>query len=215
MKYALGCVGVGLGLIAAGTAQAQISRSRHNFASSGWSGGEICKPCHTPHMANPAAGALWNHWLTTASYTLYDGTHGSYLDVDARSRLCMGCHDGTVAIDSYDGRSAGTNYVGPRDRIGTDLRDDHPIGSKAQYPTDVTGLDFKAFSTGVVNGEQSAWVPNGSLRLYLRSWTDSSSTRHWVVGCSSCHDVHNAGNRAYMLNLSTGNSALCLTCHVK
>lgn len=44
----------------------------HDFSGTGWAGGEICKPCHTPHGAkldenNEPIGWLWNHKLTTAN----------------------------------------------------------------------------------------------------------------------------------------------------
>ncbi len=96
---------------AAGVAQAQITNSDHDFSSYAWSGGEICRPCHTPHFANPEAGALWNHALTNATYTLFDGSAGTIADFDRVSRLCMSCHDGTVALDSFGGQRGTLNSV--------------------------------------------------------------------------------------------------------
>src|SRR4051812_19400937 len=62
-----------------------ISGSAHDFSRFSWSDGEICKPCHTPHNAIAAdlTGRLWNHTLSTASYTLHgaSGTgQGTSLD---------------------------------------------------------------------------------------------------------------------------------------
>ena len=127
-----------LALVVAGSAaNAQIANSRHNFSSYGWSGGEICKPCHTPHFGNADAGALWNHALTTATYTMFEGEQGTAeLNLDRSSRLCLSCHDGTVALDSFGGMT-GTNFIGPAGNVGTDLQDDHPIGSDAVYPTQI------------------------------------------------------------------------------
>ena len=55
-----------------------IRGSGHDFSDASWSNGEICLPCHTPHNSNldVARAPLWNHELTTATYTLYDGTSG-------------------------------------------------------------------------------------------------------------------------------------------
>jgi hypothetical protein len=189
-----------------GAAQAQITNSAHDFSSYAWSGGEICRPCHTPHFANVAAGRLWNHALSTATYTMFEGEEGTSADLDRESRLCMGCHDGTVALDSFGG-TTGTNYIPGGANIGTDLRNDHPIGKDAVYPTTPsTRFNPQNASHQVV----SAW---GSLRL--KSWIDNTGAEKWVVGCRTCHNVHNAGNFTHMLNFSNQASHVCLTCHIK
>jgi Doubled CXXCH motif (Paired_CXXCH_1) len=191
----------------AGAANAQITNSAHDFSSYSWSGGEICKPCHTPHFANYQAGRLWNHALTTATYTMFDGTSGTAeADLDRVSRLCMSCHDGTVALDSFGG-TTGTNFIPGRALIGTDLRDDHPIGADAIYPTSTsTSFNPQNASHQVV----STW---GTIRL--RQWFDHNNTEQYVVGCSSCHNVHNRGNYGHMLQFSNASSHVCLTCHIK
>lgn len=189
------------------SANAQITNSAHDFSSYAWSGGEICRPCHTPHFANTAAGRLWNHTLSTATYTLFEGETGTSDDLDRESRLCMSCHDGTVALDSFGG-TTGTNFIPGGANVGTDLTDDHPIGKDAVYPTTTsTRFNPQNASHQVV----STW---GTLRL--KSWTETgSTTEQWVVGCRTCHNVHNAGNFTHMMNFSNQASHLCLTCHIK
>lgn len=192
--------------LAAG-ANAQITNSGHDFSSYAWSGGEICKPCHTPHFANYQAGRLWNHALTTANYTMHGGTPGTAeADLDRTSRLCMSCHDGTVALDSFGGMT-GTNFVPGGAKIGTDLQDDHPIGSQAVYPTGT--------STSFNPQNASHQVPGQWGNLRLRSWINPSQVEEWVVGCRTCHDPHNRGNYGHMLAFSNQSSRLCLTCHIK
>ncbi|MBL8747074.1 MAG: cytochrome C [Phycisphaerae bacterium] len=187
-------------------AGAQITNSAHDFSSYSWSGGEICKPCHTPHFANTAAGRLWNHTLSTATYTMFDGATGDSSDLDRESRLCLSCHDGTVALDSFGGMT-GTNFIPGGANIGTDLTNDHPIGRDAVYPTTTsTRFNPQNASHQVV----STW---GTLRL--KSWTNSAGAEQFVVGCRTCHNVHNAGNFNHMLNFSNASSHLCLTCHIK
>jgi hypothetical protein len=193
----------------AGTARAQITNSMHDFSANSWSGGEICKPCHTPHFAQPStlSGALWNHAVTNATYTLFGGGVGTAVtDLDTNSRLCLSCHDGTVALDSFGG-TTGTTFIPARSNLGTDLSDDHPIGSTAIYPTGTsTSFNPQNASHQVV----SAW---GTLRL--RSWVDPTGTTQYVVGCRSCHDPHNRGNYGHMLQFSNAASHVCLTCHIK
>jgi predicted CXXCH cytochrome family protein len=201
-----------VGIVASG-ANAQtgggIANSRHNFSSFSWSGGEICKPCHTPHFANGAAGALWNHALTNATYTMFGGTPGTAAaDLDSVSRLCMSCHDGTVALDSFGG-ATGTSTIGPAGLLGTNLENSHPLGSKAIYPT-TTSTRFNAQNTS-----HKVVSTAGSLSLY--AWVDTASTTQYVVGCKTCHDPHNNGTGApsHMLKFSNSGSQLCLTCHIK
>lgn len=212
LKTILGSLAVA-GLAA--TANAQITNSGHDFSSYSWSGGEICKPCHTPHFANAAAGALWNHALTNASYTLFDGSAGTTADFDRVSRLCMSCHDGTVALDSFGG-TTGTNFIPGSARIGTDLSNDHPIGKEAIYPT-AGNTRFKpaTLSTTGGGGYQIAGPNATDSKLRLQAWVDTAGATQQVVGCSTCHQVHNAGNFDYMLRFSNSGSKVCLACHIK
>lgn len=192
---------------AATTANAQIANSRHNFSSYAWSGGEICKPCHTPHFANASAGALWNHTLTNATYIMFEGEEGTAAaDIDKGSRLCMSCHDGTVALDSFGG-TEGTTFIGPLGNLGTDMQNDHPIGRDGVYPTTTSSSFNPQDANHRVN-----W--NGHA-LRLRQWFDATGTEKWVVGCRTCHDPHNRGNYGHMLQFSNSGSELCLTCHIK
>ena len=134
---------LGVTTIAAGcfavTATADIENSAHDFSPFGWSRGEICLPCHTPHKANidVVDAPLWNHEITVASYDTYTSGAAVPFDqaLDSRSILCMSCHDGTVALDAFGGNS-GTpgNTIGPAGLLGTDLTDDHPVGADAIYP---------------------------------------------------------------------------------
>ncbi|MEW6324905.1 MAG: hypothetical protein AB1515_05915, partial [Nitrospirota bacterium] len=72
---------------------------------------EICVFCHTPHGAaveTLSLGApLWNRRLSTASYQLYDNTWSFSFEAPLNagaptgfSRLCLSCHDGTIALGS-------------------------------------------------------------------------------------------------------------------
>ncbi len=199
-----------LAALTASTANAQIVNTKHNFSSMAWSGGEICKPCHTPHFADVAAGRLWNHEQTTATYQMHEGTGTAEVNLDRSSRLCLGCHDGTVALDSFGGMT-GTNFIGPDGNIGTDLRNDHPIGSDSVYPD--------AGSPGRLNPSApgpygTRTVGTGTQKVGLRPWNDNGTTKY-TVGCTTCHTVHNAGNYGHMLRFSNASSALCLTCHIK
>ena len=98
----------GASLASAGT----IVGSAHDFSGQGWSGGQICVPCHTPHKANitVADAPLWNHALTAATFTLYSSPtlNATLTQPGGGSKLCFSCHDGTVAINSFGGTTDST-----------------------------------------------------------------------------------------------------------
>lgn len=196
-------VGAAALLGVAANASAQITNTDHNFGSYGWSNHEICKPCHTPHFASSIYYRLWNHDLTTATYQTLEGSATAEVDFDIATRLCMSCHDGTVALDSFGGNHGGTNYVPDGKKLGTDLRDDHPVGSEAMYPPDPkpTWWDtaMKATPTG----------------LSLKNWTAPNTTVYKVVGCTTCHTPHGKTGVASLLQKTNDQSGLCLSCHIK
>ena len=199
---------------------AGITGSKHDFGQFGWAKNQICLPCHTPHNAIVrdaqgvlVGGPLWNHTLSTATYTLYvDPDTGQNVtgQVDTNSRLCLSCHDGTVALDSFGG-GAGTQQMTGTGLVGTDLSNDHPIGEAAIWPTpNPTHLVDPA-------------LRSAQRIMPLRRLADGRLT----VGCTSCHEPHNRKNTTSMLwvkndgpattvdGRTVSGSALCMNCHKK
>ena len=182
-----------------------ITGSAHDFSTQTWGGGQICLACHAPHNNLSTTGLLWNHTESTATYTVYASPTMSSTPTQpaGTSKLCMSCHDGTIAVDSYGGATGGTliTSIDPNLSFGTSLGNDHPIsfpyvttGGEEVYPT-TTAVTFGDGSTGTI-----------------ADMLDAGS-----VQCQSCHDVHNtkaAANTPLLLKANT-NSALCLTCHTK
>ena len=74
----IGTLAVATALIGLPTvAFAGIEGSGHDLSLNGWGNGEICEVCHTPHNADTTAGLgapLWDHEVTTQTYTLYTST---------------------------------------------------------------------------------------------------------------------------------------------
>ena len=219
----LGVAAVALTLGLSGYVMADIVGTAHDFSGEGWSDGEICKPCHTPHNADTTVtdAPLWNHTLTTATYTLFDGT-ASVATADAldgRSILCMSCHDGTVALDSFGGTS-GTQIISNNGaRLGQDLTDDHPVGATAVYPN-VPWMHDPAFNndynpaTGWNSTANEGFISHG-MDLQVM---DVDGTPEHVVSCTTCHEPHSRTGFEHMLWVSqsdTVGSGLCLTCHDK
>lgn len=137
------------------------------------------------------------------------------------SRLCLSCHDGSIAIDSYYGQTGtgtatGDEFNGPLGGGGINsigiaggfdsfggtggLTNDHPIGMRyTDYlgKQDLNGTDYElnAITTTFTDTAGAAGKTISSV-LYR----DPSDTNvNGFVTCASCHDVHNGtavGNKA-------------------
>jgi predicted CXXCH cytochrome family protein len=200
-----------LGLLMAGAAMAKIEGSKHDFSADTWSGGKICIACHTPHNAKTAVAnsPLWNHTLTTATFTVYDdlGTSTTFdataAQPDGVSKLCLSCHDGTVALEAFGTATTGSEYLTSTDSafLDTDLTNDHPVSFV--YNSALATTDGELFDPSVATTSLGGTIADDLL--------SGGST----MECSSCHDVHNANNNGKLLVMSNAGSALCLTCHDK
>jgi len=182
-----------------------IVGSDHDFSGKNWNNtSEICIVCHTPHNADASItnAPLWNHEISTATDTLYSsGTLNATMgQPDGSSKLCLSCHDGTVAIDNFGGKTNGTNFISGNKLIGTDLSDDHPVSFV--YNSALASADGGLNDPSVTNSGLGGTI-NDDLLI---------STK---LQCASCHDVHNGSGLNKLLRISNVNSALCLTCHAK
>lgn len=182
-----------------------ITGTLHDFSGEGWSGGQICLPCHTPHNSDltvPEA-PLWNHEVTAASFTPYTSPTLTATDVvqpSGSSKLCLSCHDGTVALDNFGGTTTGTSFISTG-LVGTNLSDDHPISFT--YDAALATADG-----GLYNPTTALSGLGGTITVDL--------LRGGEMECSSCHDVHNSyPANPSLLVITNAGSLLCLTCHDK
>jgi len=213
-----------LGWIGSGPALADgsgegIDGSPHDFSLETWNPtGEICRVCHIPHdhgMEYWEEGLLWNRNLSSAEYTMYDASWSSTLDneqseqPDGISKLCLGCHDGTVALEEF-GRGPGGSIpegdtmISGRWAIGDggEMRNTHPIS--IAYEGDEDQLNSKTNAMGT----------SGTIEDVLD---------FGKVQCSTCHDVHDQESVAdtHLLRVAQSveeggaASGLCFTCHIK
>src|ERR1051326_4728424 len=67
---------------------------------------EVCFFCHTPHRGTGQT-PLWNHTLSSVTYTPYSSSTAKATigQPTGASKLCLSCHDGTVAIGMVATRS--------------------------------------------------------------------------------------------------------------
>lgn len=183
-----------------------IRNTKHNFAASDVvslpGGGErdvkatsenqVCIFCHTPHgKPNISSGDrpfLWNRAASNSGFTMYDSSslNATNLVLGQGSKMCMSCHDGTVAIGQLDvlnGRvdgqvdMTGNNVsagllVGGKTNLGQDLTNDHPIGFtyNSQLATDDGELIDPVSAEGAHIG-----VPVGRGLAHNNSVVESSS----------------------------------------
>ena len=207
------------GLVAGQASAGTIVGTDHDFSGSGFSGGQLCVVCHTPHNADTSVSTapLWNHEQTVTVFTMYTSPSmdaASDGEPTGTSKLCLSCHDGTVAIDSFGGNT-GTVFMSGNGVVGLDgdLADDHPISITFDTALSVTdpGLHDPSATT-VTIGEGGDKTRIGFLSEVMLS-ADK-------VQCSSCHDVHNnfvaagTGGEPF-LKITANGSELCLACHNK
>ncbi len=186
-----------------------IVGSKHDFSTQVWNtsvGGQICIVCHTPHNAVVMTDApLWNHQNTSTVFTLYSNVTSSTFNAvasqpDGSSKLCLSCHDGSVALENFGTTTTGTHFIAGGYNLGNNLSNDHPVSFLYDNALAILdgGLKNPTTATGVGAGTISATMLfNGRMQ------------------CASCHDVHNSAGLPSLLVKSNNTSALCLTCHIK
>ena len=194
-----------------------IRYSHHDFSGQGWSGGELCITCHTPHHADTTQpnAPLWNHKTTVSSFALYSSTTLNAIPGQPTgvSKLCLSCHDGTVAVDSF-GERTGTRYTNSGN-FGTDLSKHHPISfiyDSALATADGELHDPTSTPSGLGGTISQDLLREGQIEC--TSCHDVHVPRN-QSGCSGCHSVHPMSTKTLSLRKSNDRSALCLTCHAK
>ncbi len=159
----------------------------------------VCVFCHTPHGASPVQ-PLWNRFQSVGAYTVYSS---SSLDAvpgqpTGSSKLCLSCHDGTIALGSVlsEGQviqmAGGLTTLPPgTSNLGSDLSDDHPVSFR--YDSVLVGRDTKLRSPSILTG-------------------DVQLDANQELQCTACHDAHDNTFGDFMVTDNT-NSQLCITCH--
>jgi len=213
-RVALYFLVLALNLIGAARADSVIN-SVHNLSASGTgpikapSEKNVCVFCHTVHKSN-GVSPLWNHTMSSVTnYVVYSSTRLQSLNLtvpqpNGSSRLCLSCHDGTVALGSIDSRVTPipvyqngalitTMPVGDGNNLGTDLSSDHPIS-----------MDYDAAAQADVTLKPRATLPT-AVKLEPLSGGN-------YVQCTSCHNPHDNQFGKFLVMDNTS-SALCVACH--
>jgi predicted CXXCH cytochrome family protein len=214
------------------SAHASITTTKHNLSSSGpgpvkaQTETRICVFCHTPHHAITGVTPLWNHTLSSATYTVPSNSTPGWTTLlstpqnppDGDSRLCLSCHDGTVAIGSVVNLGGqlttitmqgvtGGGALPPTSSayMGTDLSGHHPVSIEV----DDALLADKDNQCATVSFKLCYPQAPVVLRPTNNQYGGPPHTGLGVQ-CSSCHDAHSSND--YFLRLSDF-STLCTSCH--
>lgn len=126
---------------------------------------------------------------------------------------CLACHSSTAGIVG----AGATDFK--VFAIGTDLRNDHPVG--VSFPSaSGPGTDFNAPTA--TQGSSTYFDLDGDGRMdkdEIRFYDSGAGAK---VECASCHDPHGVSPTGAsgtfnptFLRISNSGSAVCLTCHSK
>ncbi len=155
----------------------------------------VCIFCHVPHASRTDV-PLWNRYDSTSIYLPYTSAtlDASPGQPTGASKLCLSCHDGTIALGQLLSEAAPIMMTGGvltmppgAGLIGTDLRDDHPISF-----TPVLGNPELA--------DPASWGPDLAL-------DDMGEFQ-----CTTCHDPHDNSLGDFLAQDNT-DGAMCLVCH--
>ncbi|MDH4175517.1 MAG: hypothetical protein OEV97_17435, partial [Betaproteobacteria bacterium] len=186
---------------------------------------QVCAFCHTPHAATPGVTPLWNRKLSDATYTVYTSSsldanaiQGSLDQPGGSSKLCLSCHDGTLAIGNVNvlnglgsgveqgtvtipmtgtgtggvmppGQGVATGYTR---NVGVDLTNDHPISL-----TYTSALAARDGELRAVDPAQR-WPAGSGTIIGVRApgyrpllpLEPTAAGGQGQVQCGSCHDPH-------------------------
>ncbi len=196
----------------------RVAETPHNLSISGGGGAHdvksalearVCIYCHTPHHASSEEQTpLWSRGPSELTiepdYTMYrSDTSIQVPDTRPRrsSRLCLSCHDGTIALGQLVGGyilDASLSQKMPTDidprknaNLGLDLSNDHPIS--LLYDETAELFDKSTLTAKGIKLSEGLYVE-----------------------CSTCHNAHNNQFGNFLVrDVSTQHDALCTDCHNK
>src|ERR1043166_1614186 len=197
-----------LALMTAPASANTVVNSKHNLSVSGpgtvkaKTQTDVCIFCHAAHKTTGET-PWWSHALSAVTnYVIYSSPtlKATVGQPDGSSRLCLSCHDGTVALGMVSSRTTTIEMqsgitalpTGPSN-LGTDLSGDHPISFV--YDQNLATLDTHL---------RDPLTLDRKLKLdHLQK-----------VQCVTCHDPHDDQFGKFLVMDNTA-STLCLGCHVE
>jgi predicted CXXCH cytochrome family protein len=199
----------------------------------------ICIYCHAPHNTIKPGSAeadgvnylpLWNHDMTTATYKMYsngtelpnDVSHQSQAMVALTgktrpggvSRLCLSCHDGSVATNAYG--QYNSSSTGAANKFVSTAGLQYEIGSVVGTIGDLTNHHPIGFAYDAATADDDEIAAKTTVMVTTTGVTIGDLLWNGNMECTTCHDVHNTKNTGEKFLWTTDEqSAFCLTCHLK
>jgi len=205
MKHGLAAVLITSAPLWAVSYKQDVIGSQHDLTATGTgpvksAATDACIFCHASHNIMPNVTPLWDQTLSSQSYTTYTSTtytSGAQAPSAGSSKLCLSCHDGTVAVGLTvtQGQIATTGSMIAADVLGTDLSHSHPM---SMTPVDDGSLVASLFATPPSTKDPTVQLVSGKIE------------------CTTCHDPHVPKNdpvQPMFLVRSNSGSAICLACH--
>ena len=208
--------------IASAPALAGIAGTKHDFTATGGSPipgvTQLCSTCHVPHR--PVVNTpLWGHALSNETYMLYNQNpdykptasiyNPSPETFDGTpTRLCLSCHDGTVAVAGNVALSASNQSWmmynnGPvtapagSGQVNKGLMGSHPVG----------------VTLGSMHGKGNCMTCHNTHSSGVWTKTTLKFYKNKTVQCTTCHNPHMKVPDTKFLAMSNSGSAMCQTCH--
>jgi len=162
----------------------------------------VCVFCHAPHNYTQGITPLWDHTMSSQSYTVYaSSTYKAAPGTPAAgsSKLCLSCHDGTVAMGlTVNSTIVTTGSLTVADNLTANLANGHPVGMVPVDGSTFASLVRPLFAAPPATNDPAVKLVAGRIE------------------CVTCHDPHVPNNDPalpmFLVRTNSG-STICLACH--
>jgi hypothetical protein len=161
---------------------------------------------------------LWNHKLSTAtSYGVYSSPSFNSLGTDISdlsntnvagslnsSNLCLSCHDGTVAVNSFYEGVTGANFQ--------PIPEDTTFIHSAAQVRDMTKQHPVNFTwTAAISNTKNLIVPASTAGVDANGWIPLENGK---MQCATCHDPHRGSGIMTRPFPTQASGTFCTYCHL-
>ena len=195
-----------------------VANTKHNLSVTGpgtakaATEDQVCVFCHTPHGASNFPGSpLWNRQLSNQTYTVYTSSSLDAEDIMGQldqpggsSKLCLSCHDGTLALGTV-------NVLGGQQNVNITMSGTAPDGTMPPGEGELTGftrdlgIDLSndhpislTYDTTLANADRELLDPVAAAHIGVRApgfrpqvpLEDTGAGGSAQVQCATCHDPH-------------------------
>jgi len=205
-----------------------VRNTKHNLSATGpgpvkaVSETQVCVFCHTPHHASSGVTPLWNRALSNQTYTVYTSSsldanviQGALDQPGGSSKLCLSCHDGTLAIGSVNVLGGQGSATTPG-TIGINMTGTGPGGTMAPGAGPDTGFT-RNLGINLTNDHPISLTYTNTLATRDGELRPVDANQKWPPGTGTVIGVRTSGYRPRLPLEPTASGAQgqiqCGTCH--